>query len=126
MKESEKRTILILDDDQDILDVTRLILEMKGYNVETRSSCSDVVPLIFETNPDIILVDLMIPEIGGKEMIKNLKRNADTATIPALVFSANAEIETIAKAIGADGFLKKPFDIDMLEKTIESYFTISK
>jgi CheY-like chemotaxis protein len=123
MEKSHKRSVLILDDDQDILEVTKLILEMKGYHVQTRDSVTDVVQLVNETNPDIILVDLMIPEIGGREMMKNLKGNAKTKDIPALVFSANSEIEAISKTIGADGFLKKPFDIEQLEKTIESYIT---
>jgi DNA-binding response OmpR family regulator len=122
VKTAHNRTILILDDDQDILEVTKLILEMKGYKVETRDSVVDVVGLVDETNPDIILCDLMIPEIGGKEMIKSLKKTEQTKGIPTLVFSANSEIENISKNIGADGYLKKPFDIEKLELTIESYF----
>lgn len=122
MQKTQSRTILILDDDRDILEVTKLILEMKGYEVSTRESVENVIELVKETHPDIILVDLMIPEIGGKKMIRNLKENKETEGIPALVFSANAEIESIAKSIGADGYLKKPFDIDKLEKTIASYF----
>ncbi len=122
MQKTQSRTILILDDDRDILEVTKLILEMKGYEVSTRESVENVIELVKETHPDIILVDLMIPEIGGKKMIRNLKENKETVGIPALVFSANAEIESIAKSIGADGYLKKPFDIDKLEKTIASYF----
>lgn len=122
MSVETKRSVLILDDDQDILEVTRLVLEMKGYKVETRESCSDVIKLVKETSPDIILIDLKIPEFGGKVMISELKKNDKTSRIPTLVFSANSEIQDIAESIGADGFLKKPFDIDNLEKTIESYF----
>lgn len=122
MEKQHMRSVLILDDDQDILEVTKLILEMKGYTVTTRESVVNVIELVNSTHPDIILVDLMIPEIGGKAMIRSLKENPETAQIPALVFSANADIESIAESIGADGFLKKPFDIDKLEKTIEGYF----
>ena len=69
--------------------------------------------------PDIILMDLWIPEIGGEQAIHLMKNNKETQHIPAVLFSANAEIEEICRRSNANGFLKKPFDVSALKKIIE-------
>ena len=66
---------------------------------------------ISQVKPDIILMDLWIPEIGGENAISLMKNNKGTEHIPVVIFSANVEIEEIYKRANANGFLQKPFEM---------------
>jgi DNA-binding NtrC family response regulator len=115
-----QKTILIYDDDLEILTVCKAILGYENYNVETLANCDNIINDIKKIQPDIILMDLWIPKIGGENAIKLMHENEETKHIPVILFSANDEIEKISKRIDANGFLKKPFDISEFKKTIES------
>ena len=114
-----KKCILIYDDDAEILIVSKIILERNNYRVETRPFCDNIIEDISEIKPDIILMDLWIPTIGGEEAINLMKNNSASAHIPIILFSANVEIENIAERANANGFLKKPFDVIALVKMVE-------
>jgi len=109
-----KNCILIYDDDADILSVCRIILNQYDYRVETRIHNNDIINDINQLHPDMIFMDLWIPELGGENAITLMKKNKATAHIPVILFSANSEIEEIHKRTRADGFLKKPFEISTL------------
>ena len=118
-----KKCILIYDDVAEILAVTRIILEKNNYRVETRMFCDNIIEDISNVKPDIILMDLWIPTIGGESAIALMKSNSTTSHIPIILFSANLETEIIAERTNANGFLKKPFDVgamlEMVETTIK-------
>lgn len=114
-----EKCILIYDDDQSILFLCKSILTKSNYRVETLVSCENVIEDVAKIKPDIILMDLWIPDIGGEVAIELLKENPETKHIPVIVFSANAELEEITKKIKANGFLEKPFAISLLKETIE-------
>ena len=115
-----KKCVLILDDDPELLMVCKIILEQNNYMVQTRLFCDDILKDCKEVSPDIILMDLWIPNIGGEKAILLLKENPATVDIPVILFSANAEIDIIEKRSKANGVLKKPFDINVLLATIEN------
>ncbi len=117
--DSSEKCILIYDDNQEILLLCKKILEKKPYRVETLSRCENVISDIGNLKPDLILMDLWIPEIGGEKAIALMKANPATRHIPILLFSANAEIKEICKKVNADGYVAKPFDIHTLKETIE-------
>ena len=119
-----KKSILIFDDDPEILMVCKIILEQNNYKVETRLFCDDIIKDISLVNPDIILMDLWIPTIGGEKAINLMKKNNATRLTPIILFSANVEINIIANRANANGFLKKPFDIKTLLYTIENTITV--
>jgi len=112
------KTVLICDDDTAILDVTQTILLLAGYRVKTSTTSDNIIEIVKEHNPDVILMDLWIPEIGGEKATEILKSNPETMNIPVILFSANNDIEKIAQKTHADGFLKKPYEIKDLEKVI--------
>ena len=119
-----KKTILIFDDDQEILSVCRVILEMHNFHVETRASCDNIIKDTIETEPVLILMDLWIPVIGGENAIHLLKNSGSTQYIPVILFSANADIAEISKRVNADGFIKKPFDItEFTQKLSDTVYT---
>jgi len=115
-----KKCILILDDDPEILLICRILLEKLDYRVETRIRCDNIIKDIREEKPVMVLMDIWIPNMGGEKATKMIKKNKDTKHIPVILFSANSEIETIYKRANANGFLKKPFEIGALKKTVEN------
>ena len=109
-----RKCILIFDDDPEILAVCKIILEQQNYQVATRIICDNIIKDIGEVQPDIVFMDLWIPTIGGESSIMIMKGNNSTREIPIILFSANGEIEIIASQTGANGFLKKPFELTSL------------
>lgn len=110
--------ILIYDDDADILEVCATILRMKGYDVLCRDHCKEVLADIGLYNPDVILMDNWLPDIGGVKSIQLIKKTPQFSEIPVIFFSANSHVEELAKEAGADYMLKKPFDLTELQKAI--------
>lgn len=113
-----KKCILILDDDLEILSVCKIILEKQNYRVETRTSCNNIIRDITNVQPVIILMDIWIPDMGGEKATKLIKKDKSMKHIPVILFSANSEIEEISNRANANGFLKKPFDINTLVKIV--------
>lgn len=113
------KCVLIYDDDAEILFLCKAILAKKQYRVETMSHCKDVINDIILLKPDIILMDLWIPEMGGEKAITIIKENTATQHVPVLIFSANAEIKDICEKVKADGYIEKPFDVTVFYETIE-------
>ena len=112
------KCVLIYDDDLEILLLCKIILE-KYYHVETRMKCENIISDISQIKPDIILMDLWIPVIGGEKAIALMKNDPRTQFIPVILFSANDEIDKICIKSGANGYISKPFDIDTLKEVIE-------
>ena len=115
------KCVLIYDDDVEILFLCKAILSKHHYRVETLSDCNGVLSDIATFKPDLILMDLWIPAIGGEQAITILKENKATEHIPVLVFSANAEIAAICDKIKADGYIEKPFDVAVFTETIRNH-----
>jgi len=115
-----KTSILIYDDDPEILMVCKIILERRHHQVATRLFCDQILEDISEVNPEVILMDLWIPSIGGEQAVMLIKNNEKTAQIRVILFSANTEVDIIAKKINADGVLRKPFEIQALLDIVEN------
>lgn len=118
------KRILIFDDDVDILSICSYILEESGWEVHTRDNCNYVADTVRSIDPDVILMDNWIPETGGIEATRTIKKEEDLKNIPVVYFSANNDIQSLAKEAGADTFLEKPFDIDALEAVITGVLKI--
>lgn len=114
------KRILILDDDTDILSICTYILEELGWEVHTRTVCNDIINIVKETNPDVILMDNWIPDIGGIAATQAIKASSEFKKIPVIYFSANHDIKNLSKEAGADSYLEKPFDIVQFEQIINS------
>ena len=112
--------ILAVDDDQDILEVLQYILEDSGYEVETLSDGHFLFDKINENMPDLILLDIMLGNMDGRQLCKEVKAKLETHNIPVILISAS---HTISDTLHNDGapndFIAKPFDIDVLLKRIE-------
>ena len=117
------KRILIFDDDVDILSICTYILEEQGWEVHTSQHCNNIDTTVRSIQPDVILMDNWIPDTGGVIATQTLKSQADLKDIPVIYFSANNDIQSLAKQAGADTFLEKPFDLNELEKVINRMAT---
>ncbi|UII19740.1 response regulator [Fulvivirga ligni] len=116
-----KKRVLICDNDPDIVELVSLILSRKGYAVFSSDNCNRVDEKIKEYNPDVIIMDLWIPDLGGEKATELLKNSPEHRHIPVVILSANNEIENIAKRSGAEDYIAKPFHIEALVKKINRY-----
>lgn len=114
-----KKCILIYEDDLEILEVCKAILG-NTYQIETKVNCDNVITEVNLLKPDVILMDLWIPKIGGEKAIALLKADSDLKDIPVIIFSANDDTEKITERIRADGYLKKPFDLTEFKSIIHN------
>jgi DNA-binding response OmpR family regulator len=112
------KKVLIYDDDTDLLEVCALILTAKNFEVIVKDKCTEIVNDILTHNPDVILMDNWIPDIGGVKATRLVKDSAKLRHIPVIFFSANNNISQLASEAGADYCLQKPFDITALEQIV--------
>ena len=112
--------ILVVDDDEGILEVVQIVLEGEGYKVET-SQNGDKLQDLEKNKTDLILLDVLLSGRDGREICKALKRDIFTRNIPVVMLSAHSDASKVADGSGADGFLEKPFDVDVLIETVKKY-----
>nr|WP_067053366.1 response regulator [Mucilaginibacter sp. L294] len=114
------KKIIIFDDDEDILSICSYILEEQGWEVHTFTDCNDIIEKVAGISPDVILMDNWIPDVGGINATQTLKKNETLKQIPVVYFSANSDIQLLADHAGAESYLAKPFDLEDLERVINS------
>jgi excisionase family DNA binding protein len=108
--------ILIVDDDERVREYVRVNLEMEGYTVREAGSAEEGLGVLEEVSPDLVLLDVMMPEVDGWEMLRRLQERHGVGAIPVVMFSGKVEDLGVeeATARGAQGFLGKPFDPQQL------------
>jgi DNA-binding response OmpR family regulator len=114
------KKIIIFDDDEDILSICSYILEEQGWEVHTFTDCNDIIEKVVGILPDVILMDNWIPDAGGIIATQTLKKEETLKNIPVIYFSANSDIQLLADHAGAESYLAKPFDLEELERVINS------
>lgn len=115
-----KGRILIIDDEPHNLNILRIFLNSLEYEIITLEHGKEAVQMIKEKTPDLILLDVMMPEISGFEICRELMAQSEF-DIPIIFLSANAQKEDILQGLrlGALDYLTKPFDLDVLERKVE-------
>jgi two-component system cell cycle response regulator DivK len=113
------KKIIIFDDDEDILSVCTYVLEEQGWDVHVFTDCNQIIDKVSSVMPDVILMDNWIPDTGGIIATQALKNSDELKNIPVVYFSANSDIQLLAKQAGAEAYLAKPFDLEDMERTID-------
>lgn len=106
-----KKTIMVVDDNPDIITIVKTILEGKGHAVLSASSGLELLNMLKNQKPDLIILDIMMPEMDGLEVLSRLKAASDTATIPVILLTAKVQYEDVLGGykLGADYYITKPF-----------------
>jgi excisionase family DNA binding protein len=108
--------VLLVDDDERVREYVRVNLEMEGYGVREAGNAEEGLAVLEEVSPDLILLDVMMPEVDGWEMLRRVQERHGVGAIPVVMFSGKVDEENAAEATarGAQGFLGKPFDPQQL------------
>ena len=107
-------TILVAEDHLDSRDALRTLLEAFGYHVLEAVNGREAVELAIEQHPDLILMDIMMPEIDGFEATRQLRRHSETAGTPIIAVNAMEGAQQLAMQAGANDYVRKPVDIRRL------------
>ena len=118
-----KHVILCVDDDRDVLDTLKLVLEQEGYLVDTAGSAEQALRAFRESQPDLIIVDLMMEEIdAGTGLVKELRlagNRAPTFMLSSVGDQLHQTVDTAA--LGLHGVFQKPVDVGNLVRTIREH-----
>jgi DNA-binding response OmpR family regulator len=117
-----QKKIFIADDDPGILEAFRMMLEDEGYIVLAHTH-GNIVDEVLMDPPDLLLLDIWMSGQDGREVAKAMREDERTKSIPIIMISAHSDTAKIAKSVGADDFLNKPFDIDEFLTTIEKHLS---
>jgi CheY-like chemotaxis protein len=117
------KKILIVDDEPDILRAAKVRLISFGYDVVTATSGKDITNLAQANMPDLILLDLRLPGMGGDEICMRLKSDDKLKHIPVIMFTASSDMKigNMIKEIGAQGYLIKPFTSEELMQITKKF-----
>jgi DNA-binding response OmpR family regulator len=106
-----KKRILIVDDEPGIGTVLRIQFSLSGYEVSTTTSGAEAIELIRAQEPDIVLLDAMMPEISGADVLVKVRTFSH---VPVIVFTGHADLGKYALKLGANDYITKPFDHELL------------
>ncbi len=121
IKESKQcKSILVVEDDDDIRNAMVDLLESEGYNTESAINGKDALEKLRRINqkPCLVMLDMMMPIMNGREFLDEVMKDSHLAPIPILIVSAIADK---SNSKGSVGFLKKPIDIDVVLKVVSQY-----
>lgn len=120
-REPEDSDILIVEDDPDQLRLAKTRVAMAGYAVRTAGSVHELRHRLMERVPDLLLLDVMLPDGNGFDILSNIRRNARTALLPVVLLTVRDEPSDIhtGLALGADGYVTKPYSKAALAELIQ-------
>ncbi len=112
--------VLVVDDDEDIVELVRFVLESAGYAVVTAGDGRQALAAVTAAMPDLILLDMKMPIMDGKQFAAELRRRHDDAA-PIIVLTAAEDARKRALEIGAIGWLAKPFELPDLLRAVGAH-----
>ncbi len=118
----EQKKLLLIDDDPNLIFLVKDYLELRGYEVITAGNGREALKLLERDTPNMIICDVMMPEMDGYSFVKRVRENFKTNWIPVLFLSAKGQSQDRVKGLntGADVYMVKPFEPDELVAQIES------
>jgi two-component system alkaline phosphatase synthesis response regulator PhoP len=119
------KKILVVDDEVDLVETIRFPLEMEGYHVLVSYNGEDALNQARKENPDLILLDLMLPKLDGYKVCRLLKFDERYKHIPILMLTAKTQEKdkVLGLETGADEYITKPFEMDYLMEKVKAYLS---
>ena len=113
--------LLLIEEDPTLADITAFRLELSGYEVATANTGAEAQKQLAENPPSLMIIDLVLPDMDGVDLINGIKNDPETNQIPVLVFSVDADLEQVERAFsaGAEDYLVTPYDPAVLEAKLE-------
>ncbi|MGY3052594.1 DNA-binding response OmpR family regulator [Pedobacter sp. UYEF25] len=126
MEGENRKRILIVDDEQDILDVLVMLMEMEGFSAIGILDGSKFCKTLSGFNPDLIMLDIMLGNVDGRDLCRMVKSNVLTEKLPVIMVSAGHRETASDQVYHPDGFIQKPFDIQLVVDTVNQNLVASK
>lgn len=125
-KKLHPKTLLIIEDDESMRAAMKRIFEQDGYVLKIAADATELSKVLDDKPVDLILLDIGLPWINGFELAQMLKGHKDLKSIPLVFVSGNASDEDMKRgfALGADDFIRKPFDVEKLRKTVSTLLSL--
>ncbi|MEE9115711.1 MAG: response regulator [Thermoplasmata archaeon] len=117
-----KKKIVVVDDEQNILDLVGMILEAEGFTVSKALNGTEGIKMAQEEHPDLVLLDIMMPEMDGWVVYRKLKEDSKTKDIPVAMLTVKAQAidkEMALDVIGVEDYITKPFTPDELVERVQ-------
>jgi len=111
--------VLVVDDDKGLQESLQALLEMEGYAVAVAGDGLEALQKLEDSQPAVILLDLMMPRMNGHEFLEELQRRGRRPAIPIIVLTADGHAKQKATQLRAEGYVAKPFDITALLNEID-------
>ncbi len=123
-----KGKILLVDDEVDLTTLTQMKLESEGYECVVLNESANAFQVVKDESPDVVILDIMMPEVTGFELCRRIRRDPITYQVPILIFSALGQEPEILHGLeqGADGYMVKPFDPAKLTETVEGLMDLAQ
>jgi DNA-binding response OmpR family regulator len=118
---SSQKTVMIIEDETDAAELFAEMMRVNGFRVIKMFSSAPAIPIIVQEKPDLILLDIMMPDISGLEVLRYMRREPELAHIPVIVVSAKSMPSDIKNGIeaGASMYLTKPVGFQDLKQAVE-------
>lgn len=114
------QTLLLVDDDPQLRHVVSMFFELEGYQVIQAKDGTEAKALLEQTVPDVILLDLMMPDIPGIEICRHVRADKRLRDVPVIVFTAADMKEEELRSAGADRFITKPYSLEGLRRVVRT------
>jgi len=119
--ETARRPVLVVDDDRDIRETLRDLLELEGWPVAVAKNGVEALERMREVRPGLVLLDLFMPVMDGAEVCRRRQGDPDLEPIPVVVISAAPDLDDRLRALRVAGHLEKPVRIEALLDTVARY-----
>lgn len=116
---SERPAVLVVDDDVDSVEAISEVLDAQGFDVGQAHNGAQAIDLLERSAPNFILLDLAMPVMNGYQLAQRVRERPEWARIPVIVVSAEPDLSAKARALGAHGYLTKPFDFGKFQKMMQ-------
>lgn len=124
---SKQKTVMIIEDEADAAELFSEMMRINGFRVIKMFSSAPAIPIIAQEKPDVILLDVMMPDISGLEVLRYMRREPELASIPVIILSAKSMPSDIKTGIeaGASMYLTKPVGFQDLKQAVEQVLNLS-
>ena len=116
---AESKTILVVDDDQELSDGLRIVLERQGHRVLQARDGQQGKQMIYQHHPDLIILDMMMPRMGGYPVLEHFKGKPDTPPIIMITANEGSRHKAYAEYLGVIDYIRKPFAMERLLEAVE-------
>ncbi|MGE0631635.1 MAG: response regulator [Pseudobdellovibrionaceae bacterium] len=127
-KEPDPKVILVIEDDETMRSAMKRIFESDGFKVIMAADGTQLSTVLDDSPLDLIILDIGLPWINGIELAQLMKQNSDLKKLPLIFVSGKTSSEEMKMAfdVGADDFIKKPFDVEKLKKTVRTLLKLAE